>query len=80
MNYVCRDENDVALIDFSSTVTGQHAVATPTNVAAPDPKTRTVSSVRIRYGSTSETTASRSRGARPTCPWSAHRAPVRSMG
>ena len=45
MNFVYQDGTTSHVFDFSGKVTGQNAVATPTNVAAPGSATRTVSSV-----------------------------------
>ena len=59
MNFVYQDGTTSHVFDFSGTVTGQNAVATPTNVAAPGSATRTVSSVpnslRIDVGNDSLT-------------------------
>jgi hypothetical protein len=45
MNFVYQDGTTSRVFDFSGTVAGQSAMATPTNVAAPGSATQTVSSV-----------------------------------
>jgi hypothetical protein len=45
LNFVYQDGTTSHVFDFSGNVTGQSAVATPTNVAAPGSATKTVSSV-----------------------------------
>ena len=55
MKFVYQDGTTSHVFDFSGTVTGESATAKPSNVAAPDSATRTVSSVpsslRIAVGS-----------------------------
>lgn len=55
MDFVYQDGKTSHVFDFSGTVTGQRATATPTNVAVPGSATQTVSSVpsdlRITIGS-----------------------------
>jgi hypothetical protein len=54
MNFVYQDGTTSHVFDFSGNVTGQSAVATPTNVTVPGSATKTVSSVpdalRIHVG------------------------------
>jgi hypothetical protein len=45
MSFVYQDGTTSRVFDFSGNVTGQSAVATPTNVGAPGSATQTVSSV-----------------------------------
>ena len=45
MNFVYQDGTTSRVFDFSATVTGRRAVATPSNVAAPGSGAQTVSSV-----------------------------------
>lgn len=45
LNFVHQDGTTSHVFDFTGTVAGQSAVATPTNVAAPGSATQTISSV-----------------------------------